>query len=144
MLDFIGNSISISAGMELELTVPVDVESRMGKFALKGKHALTGNRELLNGFGIKFPEVGELSKIKDDDDEDSVGTKVLYKHLKSERNTIWFFALTGEIGVIEIVSVPIHDHSSIVSGGPAYGTYYSEFAALKEEKLEEEKDESND
>jgi len=123
MLDFIGNSISISAGMELKLTVPVDVETSRGKFALKGKHPLTGDVELINGFGTKYPEVGKVSQIEDAEP----GTVVLYKHEKAELNTIWFFALTGEIGVVEIIAVPIHDHSTIVQGGPAYGTYFSEY-----------------
>jgi len=123
MLDFIGNSISISAGMELKLTVPVDKETSRGKFALKGKHPLTGDVELINGFGTKYPEVGKVSQIEDAEP----GTVVLYKHEKAELNTIWFFALTGEIGVVEVVAVPIHDHSTVVQGGPAYGTYFSEY-----------------
>ena len=123
MLDFIGNSISISAGMELKLTVPVDVETSRGKFALKGKHPLTGDVELINGFGTKYPEVGKVSQIEDAEP----GTVVLYKHEKAELNTIWFFALTGEIGVLDIIAVPIHDHSTVVQGGPAYGTYFSEY-----------------
>ncbi len=126
MLDFIGNSISISAGMELKLTVPVDVENRQGKFALRGTHELTGDAVLINGFGTKFPSVGKVYRMDDATNED-LGTTVLYKHEKTERNTIWFFALTGEIGVVEIIAVPIHDHSTIVAGGPAYGTYFSEY-----------------
>jgi hypothetical protein len=27
---------------------------------------------------------------------------------------------------IDIIAVPIHDHSSIVAGGPAYGTYFTD------------------
>jgi len=123
MLDFIGNSISISAGMELKLSVPVDVETSRGKFALTGTHPLTGDVPLVHGFGTKFPEVGKVSKIEDEEP----GAVVLYKHEKAELNTIWFFALTGEIGVVEIVAVPIHDHSTVVQGGPAYGTYFSEY-----------------
>ena len=127
MLDFIGNSISISAGMELKLTVPVDVENRQGKFALRGTHELTGDETLVHGFGTKYPSVGRVYKIEDNSGGDITGATVLYKHEKTERNTIWFFALTGEIGVVEIISVPIHDHSTIVAGGPAYGTYFSEY-----------------
>ena len=123
MLDFIGNSISISSGMELKLSIPVDVQTSRGKFALKGKHPLTGEVELINGFGTKYPEVGKVSLIKDEEP----GAIVLYKHEKSQLNTIWFFALTGEIGVLDIIAVPIHDHSTVVQGGPAYGTYFSEY-----------------
>jgi len=123
MLDFIGNSISISSGMELKLSIPVDVETSRGKFALQGKHPLTGDVELINGFGTKYPEVGKVSLIEDEEP----GAIVLYKHEKSQLNTIWFFALTGEIGVLDIIAVPIHDHSTVVQGGPAYGTYFSEY-----------------
>lgn len=123
MINSVGNTINISAGMGLKLKIPVDPVMSQGKFAMKGTHPLTGDVTLINGFGTRYQDVGTVSEI----DDEPKGTSVMYSHLKSERNTIWFFALTGEIGTVEIITVPIHDHSSIIQGGPAFGTYFSEY-----------------
>lgn len=74
--------------------------------------------ELLNGFVVDDESVGTI--------EASDGPCVIYTHHKFEFNTITFYALTGEKGRVNIMSVPIHDHSSIVAGGPAYGTYFTD------------------
>ena len=123
MKKFAGSTINIAAGMGLTLKAVVDPATSSGKFALKGNHTLIDGDELINGFGTKDRKVGTVSKVNGNEDSPSV----TYKHLKSEKNTIWFFALTGEVGVVDIISVPIHDHSSVVQGGPAFGTYFSEY-----------------
>jgi hypothetical protein len=74
----------------------------------------------LRGFVILNKDVGELIAAPDD------VSAVIYKHIRAETNAIWFFARTGEVGKLDIVAVPIHDHGSIVQGGPAYGTYFSD------------------
>jgi hypothetical protein len=45
-------------------------------------------------------------------------------------NKVYFLSRTGEKGVVDIISVPIHDHSSVVTGGPAYGTYFTDDETL--------------
>lgn len=72
----------------------------------------------LNGFVIDDTVVGELTA--------GDGPEVIYKHKMFEYNMITFYARTGEKGQVAIMSVPIHDHSSIVAGGPAYATYFSD------------------
>lgn len=73
--------------------------------------------DLINGFGLENLVVGSL---------DSAGDAVIYTHKYPDKNSIYFFALTSEMGQIDIVAVPIHDHSSIVQGGPAYATYFND------------------
>jgi len=74
----------------------------------------------INGFVVEDKNVGTLQVDANDP------TAVIYTHKRAQKNSIWFFARTGERGVLNIVAVPIHDHSSIVQGGPAYGTYFSD------------------
>ena len=73
----------------------------------------------LNGFVLDNGVVGEISPV------DGVAA-VIYKHKMFDYNIITFYALTGEKGRVYVMSVPIHDHSSIIAGGPAYGTYFSD------------------
>lgn len=115
-------------GMSVELLVPV-----LGK-----------NSE---GYHVRIEKIPE-SFFEDDDNPQSltpirgfvnankdigiiretseVKPAVVYTHKAAAENTIWFFAATGERGVVNIISVPIHDHSSIIQGGPAFGTYFSD------------------
>jgi len=74
---------------------------------------------LLNGFSVENPDIGTL-------EEGDSPNSVIYTHKKFAHNTVMFYARTGEIGEVDIVAVPVHDHSSIVTGGPAYGTYFTD------------------
>ena len=74
---------------------------------------------LVNGFVVDNENVGQIEAVAGE-------PAVIYKHNKFEYNMITFYALTGEKGTVDIISVPIHDHSSIVAGGPAYGSYFSD------------------
>lgn len=78
------------------------------------------SRSLERGFLVDREDVGEV--VPSDQEEASV----LYKHKKFAENVITFYARTGEIGKVFVISVPIHDHSSIITGGPAYGTYFTD------------------
>ena len=73
----------------------------------------------INGFVVDNEKVGEIEAV-------SGVPAVIYKHKKCEANVITFYALTGERGRVNVTSVPIHDHSSIVQGGPAHGSYFSD------------------
>jgi hypothetical protein len=76
-------------------------------------------RDLVNGYAVVDSETGELEAVPDE-------PAVLYKHKKYGLNKVYFFARTGEISIVDIIAVPIHDHSSVVTGGPAYGTYFTD------------------
>ena len=77
--------------------------------------------DITRGFVLEDTRNGELTLTNDD-----VGTSVTYTHKRPISNSIWFFAVTGERGLVNVISVPIHDHSSVVMGGPAYGTYFDD------------------
>lgn len=72
-----------------------------------------------NGFVVDDESTGTIQEVPGE-------PSVIYSHKKFSQNVITFYARTGEIGKIYILSVPIHDHSSIVTGGPAYGTYFTD------------------
>jgi hypothetical protein len=78
-----------------------------------------GRVNLINGFVVDNENVGQIEAVPSE-------PAVIYKHNKFEYNMITFYALTGEKGSVDVMSVPIHDHSSIVAGGPAYGSYFSD------------------
>ena len=63
--------------------------------------------------------MGEIIEVV----QDAVAIK--YKHKLPSNNLLWFFAETGEVVKFSIELMPVHDHASILTGGPAFGTYYS-------------------
>lgn len=86
----------------------------------------TQELSLVNGFGVQYEDVGTLEPISNE-------PAVRYTHKKFGLNKIYFFARTGEISIVDVIAVPIHDHSSIVTGGPAYGTYFTDDETILEE-----------
>lgn len=74
---------------------------------------------LEHGFVVDNPDVGTITRV---DGEPAVK----YTHKKFANNHITFYAATGEIGRVFVNAIPIHDHASIVTGGPAYGTYFAD------------------
>ncbi|RLI54338.1 MAG: hypothetical protein DRO87_10300 [Candidatus Thorarchaeota archaeon] len=118
-------SLFLIPGMRLDVSILLENErgSRgIGYFvdpnpttSYKGK-----TYNLLNGFAVEDEITGELRPST----RGRVGVE--YLHKRPEKNFIYFFALSGEVGAISIVAVPIHDHSSIIQGGPAYATYFND------------------
>jgi hypothetical protein len=78
---------------------------------------------LVQGFAVLHADVGTIEEVP-------LEPAVKYTHKKFSMNKIYFLARTGEMGIVDIISVPIHDHSSIVTGGPAYGTYFTDDETL--------------
>jgi hypothetical protein len=91
------------------------------------------------GFRILFPEIGKF--IGDSGDSNNVNesldsrSHVIYLHEKSGEQVIEF--ITTELGTfsfyVVIKGITVHDHASIVMGGPAYATYFTEPAQEPEE-----------
>jgi hypothetical protein len=79
----------------------------------------TVTKELIRGFYVFDEDVGDIKAVDGQ-------PAVVYTHKKFAPNKIVFTASTGEVGVVDVISVPIHDHASIVTGGPAYGTYFAD------------------
>ena len=76
-------------------------------------------KTLVNGFAVENELMGDIKIVKDE-------PSVIYTHKKFGSNKVFYFGKSGESATIDILSVPIHDHSSIVTGGPAYGTYFTD------------------
>lgn len=79
---------------------------------------------LTRGFAVLYPDVGTIKASEQEE------ASITYTHKKFSLNKIYFLARTGEMGTVDVISVPIHDHSSIVTGGPAYGTYFTDDETL--------------
>ncbi len=116
-------SVYLLPGMKAKIKVP-------GYYVAYGERkVLTPEgyelKDLQNGFVVTDDETGSIEPIANE-------PAVMYTHKKYGLNQIYFFARTGEISIVDIVAVPIHDHSSIVAGGPAYGTYFTDSETLGE------------
>mgnify|MGYP006300355479 CR=1 FL=1 len=112
------SAVYLLPGMKAKISMP-----RVWK-AVGERKKLKANGEfesvaLTKGFMLENEEVGDLEGVDGE-------VAVIYTHKKFAQNKITFFARTGEIGEVHVISVPIHDHSSIVTGGPAYGTYFTD------------------
>jgi hypothetical protein len=118
-------AVYLLPGMSIQIEVPVEEKRPSGFFSMPATSidvskffgTINNAGAPINGFVVEDSTVGALA---------ATGTAVVYTHKKAQKNTIWFFAKTGETGTVDIISVPIHDHGSIVQGGPAYGTYFSD------------------
>ena len=119
-----GSTLTMWPGM----TVVLDVR---GYFAKQGEFKVinerTGETEtklLTNGFYVDDTDIGDIVAVEG-------RTSVVYTHKKAKENNVWFVALTEvdgepERGVFRAVYVPVHDHGSLITGGPAHATYHSE------------------
>ena len=121
-----GVAVYLIPGMQIEIKCPVTPKNGNGYWprteplpasVLEGMPAPS---DLINGFVLEDTSTGSLVS------GESTGLSVIYTHNKTAENAIWFFSLTGERGLVTVISVPLHDHSSLVTGGPAYGTYFAD------------------
>lgn len=113
-------TLTISAGFSINIQIPNNDEGH-GYFSQQGTVTVNGSEyTLTKGFMIENIEVGTIESVAGSELE------IKYTHNEPAENKLRFFSRTGERLVIMIVNVPIHDHSSIVQGGPAFGTYFAE------------------
>jgi hypothetical protein len=112
-------AVYLLPGMKVKISAPE-------QFIQAGEHEWQGasggykNLTLQNGFAVEDEDVGKITKVYTDE------PSVEYTHNKFAQNRILFFNRVGEQSYVDVISVPIHDHSSIVTGGPAYGTYFTD------------------
>jgi len=118
-------SIYLRAGESYTLHVPVNMANNMGYFPRKGSIKKENGEptDFKNGFYVENEEVGSITKTHGDK------VAVDYTHKLPAANTIWFHAVTGERARIMISNIQVHSHESIATGGPAYGTYFSDIDA---------------
>jgi len=114
--------VHLLAGMKAQLGVPVGKYAKgTGAFAFGGDAGIHPEHgKLIRGFKVDNDTIGEIVPSKEN------GNYVDYTHKKSAENQITFYGANDEVVIFLITSVPIHDHSSVVQGGPAYGTYFSD------------------
>ena len=131
------NLISLPVGFALILTVPVDLRSGKGHFPTNKEVVLVKGveKEPIYGFVMEFDEVGDLFPEEGAVSQGDIMVKYVPK--KSSTNSIYFFTSTGLVNITKVVPVPIHDHSSIPQGGPAFGTYASSYNTEEEEPMED-------
>lgn len=113
-------------GMKAKIMIPVNVYDNRAMFPTtrkKYKDTKGNEHTLRNGFYVLNTDVGTIDRELTDEE----GFGILYWHRKPEANVITYITEDPNIKAeCHIISVPIHDHSSIVQGGPAYGTYFSD------------------
>jgi hypothetical protein len=123
-----GTAVYLIPGMKVKLDSNVSIRNDYGWFAAKKIPEnyfldMTYVGGITRGFVVEDKRNGSL------ENSDEEGTSVVYTHKRVAENAIWFFAVSGERGLVNVISVPIHDHSTIVHGGPAYGTYFDDDVA---------------
>ncbi len=121
-----GTSVYLMPGMSVKLRSGRTSRNDFGWFVAKeippGHFTdMTYVSGITRGFVVEDTRNGVIVEASDEED-----AAVIYTHKRVSTNSIWFFAISGERGLINVISVPIHDHSTIVHGGPAYGTYFDD------------------
>lgn len=113
-------SIYLLPGMRAKIKVPGAYVSQQASRKIKKTNGALEDLPLVQGFAVEYEDVGTIEPV---DGEPAV----IYTHKKYSQNRIFFFSSnSGEECTVSVISVPIHDHSSIVTGGPAYSTYFTD------------------
>lgn len=117
-------AVYLIPGMTVKIALVVETEvgsKGAGAFITQNtsKNYQGKTYNLTNGFAIHDDTVGSLESVESE-------PAVLYTHHKPEKNTIYFWSFEGNMESISIIGVPIHDHSSIVQGGPAFGSFFTD------------------
>jgi hypothetical protein len=118
-----GTAVYLQPGMSIEISAPTNTRDHFGWFAAT-QPPQTFFDDLPNSSYKRDVENADVGEIKESPDSD--GAAIKYTHKVGVENAIWFFSIFEQIGVVKVIAVPIHDHSSIVQGGPAYGTYFDD------------------
>ena len=123
-------TLNLIPGMTAEVGILCDLSAGgrgLGAFVYnKASLSYKGQQhDVVNGWIVEDKNVGSI---------ESAGKKpaVYYTHKKPEKNTLCLFDYRGKlISAVHIIAIPIHDHSSIVQGGPAYATYFSDDESIE-------------
>lgn len=124
-------STSLTTGMYIDLKVPAVAEANNypnGLFPEYREVAVGGTKRVpIRGFVSENEGIGTIEVV----DYDNISAR--YLHNKPYPNRILFFSINdANIYTVSIIAIPIHDHSSISQGGPAYGTYYTDYRPAPE------------
>ena len=111
-------AVYLLPGMKVKISVP-DHFVRSGEVQHISSNGEMREYALTQGFFVEDDDVGTIEAVSGE-------PAVIYTHKKYAQNKIIYHARTGERGEVHVIAVPIHDHASIVTGGPAYGTYFTD------------------
>jgi len=114
-------------GCVYDIVIPHDATNAYGYAPAHGTSDIDGIvAEYQNGFVVKNEEVGVIYKKYPDD------VKIAYHHKLAMDNTVWFVSAIGHTVKFIVGIITPHDHASIATGGPAYGTYYTQIQSESE------------
>ena len=116
-------SIAIPPGDIYTIHIPATLSNGKGFWPRKEDVVLWNGetKSLQRGFCVENEKAGKIDHVYPEK------VAIDYKHIYPVDNVIWFYALTGEVVKIHVGgTVDIHDHATISTGGPAFGTYYSQ------------------
>ena len=118
-------SLVVSPGVKVKLTIPVSSNLPVGSFRSTDakKMWLGGEVDMLNGFIVENSDAGTISPLES---SDTACNGVYYTQKTHASNKVIYFGSLMEEFTFNMVHIPVHDHSSLVQGGPAFGTYFSE------------------
>lgn len=106
-------TVAMNAGDVCTLEIPMSEENMGGYWP-------TNEEGYTNGFKLSNSNVGSILKVYTDK------VAIDYQHKANTDNVIEFKSMFGDTLRILIGNVIVHDHASIRTGGPAYGTYFSD------------------
>lgn len=113
-----GNSVStltvtMNVGDKCTLLIPCTPENMGGYWP-------TTAVGFQNGFKLLDTTAGSIVKVHNDK------VAIDYEHKTNLTNVIIFESISGDVIRIVAGNIMVHDHATIVTGGPAYGTYATE------------------
>lgn len=123
-------TLNLIPGMRAEVGIRSDLGPGgrgMGSFAYLGATITYkgSTYDVVNGWIVEDGAVGIL-------EANESKPSVIYIHKKPEKNVLYFFNHRGAVAsAVYVVSVPIHDHSSIVQGGPGFATYFTDDESIE-------------
>lgn len=122
MSDIINIQFNVAVGNTYKIAVPVERSLGSGYYP-RTKDVIIGDR-------LYTPKAGFILMGEDDGigiltDAYPKELAIDFKPLVYADYEIFFYSLTGEVVRFGATPVEVHDHASIMTGGPAYGTYYT-------------------
>ena len=118
-------SLYLIPGMKVEVWIPINEYNNTAMFPTTETKYKVNTVEYHLTKGFYEESNGTIGEFTGKPLEGRFGVENWHK--KPEKNTIWYISAHPNLKIRwNIVAVPIHDHSSIVQGGPAYGTYFSD------------------
>lgn len=120
-------TLALRPGCVYDISIPNEEDDDYGYPPKTGSANFDGiTAEYQNGFVVKNEDVGTIHFPYPDE------VKVAYHHKLAMNNTIWFVSAIGHKVKFSIASVTPHDHGSMSTGGPAFGTYYTAIAEAED------------